>query len=97
MALLCFAQEGTSDAQTKKKATGGAGMSEAARGVQLAQQGAHEEAIAAFTKAIEANPKDARFYNDRGGVYLTIRRFKEAAEDFTKSIELAPKDPNGYS
>jgi tetratricopeptide (TPR) repeat protein len=67
------------------------------KGVQLAQQGAFEEAIAAFTKAIEANPKDVRFYKDRGGVYLTTRRFQDAVNDFTKVVELAPKDYAGYS
>jgi tetratricopeptide (TPR) repeat protein len=69
----------------------------ATKGVQLAQQGAFDQAVEEFTKAIEADPKDARFYRDRGGVYLTMKRFQDAVNDFTKAIELAPKEYTAYS
>src|SRR5688572_31375296 len=69
----------------------------ATRGVQLAQQGAFDQAVEEFTKAIEADPKDARFYRDRGGVYLTMKRFQDAINDFTKAIELSPKEHTGRS
>ena len=64
-------------------------------GVQLAQQGAFDEAIEEFTKAIEIDPEDVRIYRDRGGVYLTTKRFQEAA-NISKAIELSPKDYAGY-
>ena len=67
------------------------------KGVQLSQQGAFDQAVEEFTKAIAADPKDARFYRDRGGVYLTMKRFQDAVNDFTKAIELAPKEHAGYS
>ena len=67
----------------------------ATKGVQLAQQGAFDQAVEEFTKAIQADPKDARFYRDRGGVYLTMKRFQDAVNDFTKAIELLPKRPHG--
>ncbi len=96
LALVGAAFTSTGWAQ-KTKAGGDAIMAEAARAVELAQQGAHDEAIKIFTTVIEARPKDSRLYNDRGGVYLTTRRFPEAEADFTKAIELAPKDYAGYS
>src|SRR5688572_32793093 len=67
------------------------------KGVQLAQQGAFDQAVEEFTKAIEADPRDARFYRDRGGVYLTMKRFQDAINDFTKAIELSPKEHTGRS
>lgn len=96
IALLCLAQTGNIAAQAKK-AGGGSSAERANKAVQLAQAGANDEAIAEFTLAIAQNPKDARLYNDRGSVYLTMRKFPEAAADFSKAIELLPKDHAGYS
>lgn len=67
------------------------------KGVDMAQQGAFDQAIGEFTEAIKLAPTDPRFYRDRGGVYLTTKRFQEAAADFSKAVELAPKDYAGYS
>jgi len=94
-ALLCLAQSGMGQAQTKKPA--GGATEHANKGVKLAQAGAYDEAIAEFTRAIQLSPKDARIYNDRGLVYQRTNRFPEAMEDFSKAIELAPKDYAGYS
>ena len=94
-ALLCLAQSGVGQAQTKKPAGGAA--EHANKAVKFAQTGAYEEAIAEFTLAIQLSPKDARIYNDRGLVYHKLNRFPEAMEDFSKAIEIAPKDFAGYS
>jgi tetratricopeptide (TPR) repeat protein len=97
VALLCITS-GTLCAQKKGSGGGGgAAMEHANKAVKLSQEGALDAAIAEFTLAIEANPKDPRFYMDRGGVFLTQRKFQEAANDFGKSVELAPKDHRGYS
>ena len=93
--LLCLAQSSMAQAQRKKSAAGVA--EHANKGVELAQGGAYEEAIAEFTKAIELSPKDPRLYNDRGRVYHRMNRLPEAIEDFSKAIKLAPKDYAGYS
>ena len=69
-----------------------AATSHANKGVKLAQEGAFDQAIAEFTEAIKLNPKDVRFYRDRGGVYLTTKRFQDAVNDFAKVVELAPKE-----
>jgi tetratricopeptide (TPR) repeat protein len=93
--LLCLAQSNMAQAQQKKSASGVA--EHANKGVELAQGGAYEEAIAEFTKAIKISPEDARLYNDRGRVYHRMNRFPEAIEDFSTAIKLAPKDYAGYS
>ena len=49
-----------------------------------------EDAIKAFTKAIELNPHPF-FYINRGGIKKELRNFKGAIEDYTKAIELNPQ------
>ncbi len=93
--FLCVSHGGTMLAQKKGEAS--SATEHANKAVKLAQEGALDAAIDEFNKAIEANPKDIRLYIDRGGVFLTMRRFQEAAIDFGKAIELAPKDVRGYS
>src|SRR5215203_1941305 len=95
--ILTVALSGMAGAQTKKAGPGGAAEAHANKGVQLAQQGALDAAIAEFTEAIKISPKDGRLYRDRGGVFLTSKKFKEAADDFSKAIEIAPKDYAAYS
>jgi tetratricopeptide (TPR) repeat protein len=95
--LLFVALSGTSPAQDKKPAAGGGATEHANKGVQLSQAGAFDAAIVEFSEAIKANPKDYRLYNDRGGVYLTMKKFQDAVTDFTKAIELSPKDHAAYS
>src|SRR3954468_638033 len=89
---IAFSLVSLAGAAEKEGATG-----HAKKAVELSQQGAFDQAIQEFTLAIEASPKDVRLYRDRGGVYLTTRRFPEAVADFSKAIELAPKDYAGYS
>jgi tetratricopeptide (TPR) repeat protein len=80
------------------------------RGIELAEQKHYDAAVAEFTKAIEANPKDPRGYLNRGTAYRQGAQVAEAAEDgagaatrytaavtdFSKEIQLAPKDVSGY-
>src|ERR1043165_1596917 len=75
----------------------GEAAAHANKGVQLSQQAAFDQAIAEFTEAIKLDPSDPRFYRDRGGVYLTTKRFQDAVNDFAKMVELAPKDYAAYS
>jgi len=67
-----------------------------ARGVELAQQKQYDAAIAEFTKAIEAAPKDARAYTNRGTAYRASGKLQEAIADFSKAIEVSPNDEMAY-
>src|ERR1700738_1296223 len=66
------------------------------KGVELAQQKQYDAAIAEFTKAIEADPKDARTYSNRGTAYRATGKFTEAIADYSKAIEVSPKDYFGF-
>ena len=47
-----------------------------------------EQAIADFTHAIQLNPQDFLAYQNRGLVYQTLGKQKEAEADFQKYKEL---------
>lgn len=62
-------------------------------GVRYLSKGNYDEAIIAFTAAIEINPKQVTAYIGRGNAYLSIADNNEenlavAQADFTKAIEL---------
>jgi Flp pilus assembly protein TadD len=98
IAVLWITPNQTSFGQTHKTgASKASGASEHVnRGADLAAKGQYDEAIAEFTKAIEANPKKPMYYNNRGNVYRAAEKLPEAIADFSKSIELAPQDVTGY-
>src|SRR6266850_4330555 len=77
------------------------------KGVELAQQHKYDEAIKEFNVAIEATPKSAKAYLNRGTAYRALwaqemtspsaaQRYDAAMADFAKAIEIAPKDEMGY-
>src|SRR5207244_13286348 len=49
-------------------------------------------AVAAYTRAIEIDPKFAQAFNNRGVAYLTQKNYAAAEADFTRSLELEPSD-----
>jgi Tfp pilus assembly protein PilF len=49
-----------------------------------------------FSKAIEANPKNADMYNSFGYFYLNQKRYDEAISKFLKYVEVAPENANSY-
>ncbi len=86
VSLFWFAPVGTALA---KRAGGGGGGGHMERGIQLAQQKQYDAAIAEFTKAIEANPKDPLGYTNRATAYRASGRFAEAVADYTKTGRFA--------
>jgi len=84
------------------KETGDASSNHNNKGVELAQQHQYEEAIKEFNLAIQANPKNAKAYVNRGSIFRAMhaqaqdQQYDDAIKDFTKAIEIAPKDPSGY-
>jgi Flp pilus assembly protein TadD len=94
--LLCLAASHVGLGKPAKPAAGEA--SHMQRGIELAQQKNFEGAVAEFTKAIAANPKDPRGYTNRGTAYRAGNppRLPEAFADFSKAIEVAPKDEVAY-
>src|SRR5262245_66693333 len=63
-----------------------------ALGVEAAKKKDYETAIAEFSKAVEAEPKDAKNYFNRGTAYRRVNKLNEAAAEFSQAIDLAPND-----
>jgi tetratricopeptide (TPR) repeat protein len=67
-----------------------------ARGERLLSAGKKKEAAAAFTKAIEIDPKCVQAYLNRAMCYNETGQPKRAVADFSKAIELNPTDAYPY-
>jgi tetratricopeptide (TPR) repeat protein len=59
--------------------------------------GNHNDAIDAFSKAIELNPRYAKAYSKRGLAYNMVDNPELAVEDFNRAIKLNPKDAGTYN
>jgi stress-induced-phosphoprotein 1 len=66
-------------------------------GNKALQSGNYDEAIAAYTKAIEIDPSDHVFYSNRSAAYMSKNEPEKALLDGSKCIELNPSWPKGYS
>lgn len=51
-----------------------------------------KKALEYLTKAIEINPNDPVYYNDRGIIYDQIKQYKNATKNYDKAIMLNSKD-----
>ncbi len=56
----------------------------------------YEEAILAFTAAIDIKPKGVEAYIGRGDAYAALDDHQTAAIDYEKATELDKKNPEGY-
>jgi tetratricopeptide (TPR) repeat protein len=56
----------------------------------------YQDAINAYTRAIELDPKFAPAYNNRGVSYNVLGNHNQAIADHTRAIELNPKDAGAY-
>jgi len=52
-----------------------------------------EEAIKEFDKAIELDPKNPRYHNNKGNALYGLHRYDEAIKEYNKAIELDPNNP----
>ncbi|MFH1175984.1 MAG: tetratricopeptide repeat protein, partial [Acidobacteriota bacterium] len=67
------------------------------QGIALAGQNRHAAAIAAFTQAIEANPKMAEAYRMRAISRKKVGDARTAIKDYDKAIELDPGNGKAYN
>ncbi len=51
-----------------------------------------DNALDAYNKAIELDPKVAKSYINRGRIYYYLGNYNQAIADYDKVIELDPKD-----
>ena len=86
-----------------------AGADHAAKGAELVQQKQYDAAVAEFTEAIKADPKNGRNYANRGAALRAAgnalaatdqgnsqAKLQQALADCAKAIELTPTDFFGY-
>lgn len=66
------------------------------RGFLMDILGYHDLAILEYTQAIELNPGNARYYNNRGSLFLMQGRSLPAVADFTHAIEINPNRAEAY-
>lgn len=64
----------------------------ARQGQQALEKNDPNQAIACFSKAIQANPKDAASYRGRGDAYLQLGKFDPALADLNEARHLEPRD-----
>ena len=62
-------------------------------GVILKLAGNYDQAIAAYQRAIQLDPKYAVPHNNLGDVFVKLGRFDEARCEFNERIRLAPENP----
>ncbi|MHC4504898.1 MAG: tetratricopeptide repeat protein [Planctomycetota bacterium] len=66
------------------------------RGINYAETGDLDRAIADFTKAIALKPDDAEAYNARGDAYRKKADYDRAIADLTKAVEFNPRLAEAY-
>jgi tetratricopeptide (TPR) repeat protein len=59
--------------------------------------GYHEEAVADCTAALAIKPDDVEILNNRGVVYLSLKRLDEAEADFNAAIDKRPDYAEAYA
>jgi tetratricopeptide (TPR) repeat protein len=67
------------------------------RGLQLLEQQRYDEAINAFSMAIEVIPGDYQAYNSRGVARALKGDFDGAIEDYRKALEIRPRYAEAYN
>jgi tetratricopeptide (TPR) repeat protein len=61
-----------------------------AKGNDAYKDGKFDEAIGWYTKAIDEEPRNAVYFNNRAAAYMALKRYGEAASDAEKSAILSP-------
>ncbi|NWR39308.1 TTC31 protein, partial [Tachuris rubrigastra] len=67
----------------------------AGRGIAAAQAGQHDEAVWAFSAALELNPREHRLLGNRSYCLEKLGRYEEALGDAEAALELQPGWPKG--
>jgi len=67
------------------------------KGLNLEDQGKLDEALKAYEKAIELDPKLSNPWNGKGNVFLDQKKYDEALKAYEKAIELDPKSAHPWN
>jgi tetratricopeptide (TPR) repeat protein len=67
------------------------------RGLQQANQGDLENAIASWENALALNPNLAQAWHNRGSALAHLGKLEEAIASYNKAVELNPGDPQAWN
>jgi len=67
------------------------------KGLKLMGQQRYEEAIQAFSTAIEIIPRDYQAYNYRGVAWALMGKYDKAIADYNKALEIRPRYAEAYN
>ena len=62
------------------------------KGNDLFRNGAYEEALICYEKALEINRNYSLAWNNRGSVFGMLKRYEEALLSYEKALEIQPND-----
>ncbi len=65
-------------------------------GTAMFAQGHAQEAIDAYTKLIQLQPKDVGGYLNRGVLFASLKKFPEAESDFRQAVAIDPHSQQAY-
>jgi len=65
-------------------------------GNERAKEGKNDDALAAYDKALELDPKHVGTWNNKGVVLARLKRFEEAISCYDKAIELNSEYSNAW-
>ena len=65
-------------------------------GNESAKEGNNEDALIAYDKALEQDPKHVGTWNNKGIVLARLKRFEEAISCYNTAIELNPEYANAW-
>jgi Tfp pilus assembly protein PilF len=65
-------------------------------GAKYLDEGNYQEAVLAFTAAIEIDPKNPDAYVGRGDAYIELGEYDKAADDYEDAISLDPTLEDTY-
>ena len=66
-------------------------------GLKLIDQQRYEEAIQAFSTAIQIIPRDYQAYNYRGVAWALMGKYDKAIADYNKALEIRPRYAEAYN
>lgn len=62
----------------------------------LQMAGKLEQALEAYQRTLDVDPKFVNAHNNRGNIFFTLKRFSEAVEEYNKAIAINPQQISAY-
>lgn len=67
------------------------------QGNEFFKKNKFSEAINAYTKAIQIDPREPTYYTNRASAYIGLNNYEQALSDCKKALEINPNHPRGLT